>query len=153
MAVKITPAFVVARAALDKSTLDGGVLALFSGPLPASANDAITESNTKLATYTKDGDGSTGLTFDTPTTGTLLKSASETWKCGGSGVTTGQPTFYRWLMDGDDGASDGGTATIRLQGTVGTDPNAYDLVLSSPNLTNGTDSTIDSFSVYEPSST
>lgn len=151
MSIKITSPLAVDYATAAKTALDGGFLILFSGtPVPATAADAIPGGGAALAKITKNGDGATGLTFETPTTGTMAKTAAEVWKCLGANVASGTPTFFRWVLGADDGTGAAGGSDVRFQGTIGTDPNTYDLVLSAPTLTSGTDVPIDSFSLFFP---
>jgi hypothetical protein len=114
----------VALAAL-KDELDGGRMYFFSGPVPASADDALDMDNdhTQLVMMTESGDGSTGLTFDSPVGTAMTKTPSEVWSgpISFDGAEDSEDvltaTFYRFCADGDNGrdAADG----PRLQGTIG----------------------------------
>lgn len=127
-----------------KDALDDGFLMLFSGPVPASADDAIDGSSVMLVQITKDGDGSTGLTFEaTATDGILTKTAAETWE--GAIAASGTVTFYRFVDSTDDGTSASTTAK-RVQGTVGTSV-ASDGVLTSVDLVSGNTQTVSLFQV------
>lgn len=116
-----------------RAALNGGYLYLYSGPVPASADDAIDGSGAKIFKLTKDNDGSTGLTFqNTAVNGVLRKTTAEVWK--GAALATATVTFFRFCTDTDDGtgASDGSHA--RVQGTVGTDA-TYGMILTSTSFT------------------
>lgn len=109
-----------------KDQLDGGFLYIFAGSVPADADDALDMLNehTQLVMLTVGNDGITGLTFDAPVGGVLAKAAGEDWVGtvtfdGADGtMPTLTPTFYRFCANGDNGRS-AGSATPRLQGTVG----------------------------------
>jgi hypothetical protein len=131
--LKLSTTLATALAAVLKSELDGGTLKIFSGPVPATAGAAVDGASVLLAEITVDGDGSTGLTFTTPTTGTLNKSASEDWICLGTNVTSGTATFYRFTEAGDAGTALS-TTHSRIQGIVGTDPFTCDLDSFSYNV-------------------
>jgi hypothetical protein len=128
------------------AALNNGLLHIFSGPVPASADDAIDGTSVLLATITVGGDGSTPLTFEaTATNGVLTKKASETWS--GDIVATGTASFMRFAPSGDDctGAANASTG-YRLQDTVGVDATAG-LILTSVDLVSGNTQTIDLFQV------
>lgn len=108
-----------------KSALDGGRMYWFSGPVPASADDALDMDNdhTQLVEMTESGDGLTGLTFESPSGNAMTKAAAENWmgtiQFDGAedSETELAATFYRFCGPGDDGR---GPATgPRLQGTIG----------------------------------
>lgn len=147
--VSLSTAAATAMAAAVKAGLDGGLLKIFSGPVPANAEAAIDGASVVLAVITEDGDGSTGLTFDVPTTGTLSKAAAETWTCLGADVVSGTATFWRFCEDGDAGTALSTTA-LRIQGLVGTNPFEAELLLGSTTLTNGVDLPIDAFAYNVP---
>lgn len=108
-----------------KNEVDGGRLYLFSGPVPASADDPLDMDNvhTQIAEFTAGNDGVTGLTFAAPVGAGMLKSPAEVWEATvafdgvNAGATTLTPTFYRFGAPGDD-CRDAATGA-RLQGTAG----------------------------------
>lgn len=114
----------VALAAI-KAALDGGRMYWFSGPVPTDENEALDmdASHTQLVEMTESGDGSTGLTFDSPLGNAMTKAAAETWSGlvsfdgAEDSATTLTATFYRFCAPGDNGR--GVAATPRLQGTIG----------------------------------
>lgn len=128
-----------------KSALDSGLLDIYSGPVPESADAAIDESCVKLATISVGGDG-TKLTFSgTSSNGVLTKTAAETWQ--GSVLATGTASFFRYYVPSDDGSSaDASAAHPRVQGTVGTDISS-DMVLPSTSLTSGNTQQISVFQI------
>lgn len=120
-----------------RTELNDGFLYLFSGPVPATADEALDMVNdhTQLVRMTESGDGSTGLSFETPVQNVMVKAAAEDW----SGLvafdgaednkSTLTPTFYRFCSAGDDGRA--AATAPRLQGTVGGPTSNADFVLTS----------------------
>lgn len=126
-----------------KAGLDGGVIYIYSGTPPATADDALV-GNTLLCTISNNGAG-TGITLDTtPVGGTLPKNPAEVWK--GTVGATGAATFYRFAALLDDGLLS--TVEKRLQGTVGT-VNA-DLIFSNVNFVSGNTKQVDAYNVALP---
>lgn len=98
-----------------KAGLDGGVIRIYAGAVPADA-DASIGAATLLVTISDDDTG-TGLTLDaTPSAGVLSKAPAQTWS--GTPGATGTATFWRFTTIADDGSSS--TSVKRAQGTVGT---------------------------------
>lgn len=94
-----------------KAALDGGELRLFSGAVPASADDAV-GSAVLLGVYKASG---AGINFEAAAdNGALSKAASETWA--GMAVATGTASFLRHVLPADDNNSS--TTAIRIQATV-----------------------------------
>jgi len=127
-----------------KSILDGGVINIYSGPVPATADAALDPSNTRLCTVTV-GSGATGLSFDDAAAdGVLAKPALTVL----SGVDAASSTasFYRHVAAGDDGTAS--TAQARLQGGIATF--GAELNLTSTALVSGATQTIDFYSVAVP---
>lgn len=118
-----------------KAAMDGGVIRIFGGPVPASPDDAAA-SAVLLGVVTKDGDGVTGLTFAAPADGTMEKTSDESWSA--NNTSAGTASFYRFCTQADDGTgADDGVSTYRIQGTIGTNP-SYDMnVPSAEMLANG----------------
>lgn len=128
-----------------KTSLDGGMLYIFAGTVPADAAAALnmTTTHTQVAVLTESDDGTTGLTFDAAVGGLLVKAAAETWEGTvafdgkDDGETTLTPTFFRFCASGDDGR--GVAAGPRLQGTVGGPSSGADYRLGATTVTaNGT---------------
>lgn len=129
MSQKVTTPVANALLNLLKNVLDGGFCHIYSGPVPADADDDITGSNTLLATLSVDGDGTTGLTFATPSSAILSKNPAEDWL--GEIAASGTPTFFRFV--GEDGA---------IQGTVGGPTSSADMRLGTDTLTAGGSNTV-----------
>jgi hypothetical protein len=144
--VKLSTTTVTALAAALKSALDGGFLYIFDGPVPATAAAATTGA-TLIATITKDGDGVTGLTFDTPTTGLLSKTAAEAWEGTSSGGTA---VFFRFCESGDTDPEAADSLVHRIQGLCGTSPYSAQLIMPTTTLGNGTAVPITAFSFNVP---
>ena len=97
--------------------LDLGKIMIYSGAVPATADDAV--SGTLLVTITNNSTA-TGLTFeDNAVTGGISKAAGETW----SGVIalSGTATYYRHIGAAEAAGTVGASSTVlpRLQGAVG----------------------------------
>lgn len=126
-----------------KSLIDTGKIYIYSGPVPATADDAIDGSCVLLVTVSN---GGTGVTFDgTPANGVLKKTTSETWS--ETIGTSGTASFYRLCVGSDDGSAASTTGNYRVQGTIGTDA-SFDLVVPSTTLTSGNTQSIDTYQLY-----
>ncbi|MGA0610105.1 hypothetical protein [Caldimonas sp. KR1-144] len=114
-----------------KSLLDNGVLRIYGGSVPSTADEAIGGA-TLLCEITEDGLGG-GLDFAAAAVGGVLaKLAGQVWA--GTPVATGTATFFRFVQTGDTGAVS--TTAPRLQGTCGTA--GADLNMTSTALVSGT---------------
>lgn len=126
-----------------KSALDGGVLRIYSGAIPANA-DADSSGATILCTISLDATG-TGLTWgSTVTAGILSKNTTEIWR--GLVDNTGTATYFRFMAIADTGALS--TTDKRVQGTVGLV--GADLNFSNVNLVAGNYRVIGSLNVTLP---
>lgn len=96
--------------------LNGKVIKLYSGTVPASADEALSANAVLLATISV-SDGGTGLTFATPAGGQVTKNTSEVWS--GTVVANGVASFFRMEDPADSGAAS--NTAIRIQGTIGLD--------------------------------
>jgi hypothetical protein len=97
-----------------KTLLDGKVIKIFGGPVPASA-DADIGAATLLVTITEGGDGSTGLTLEAAAVdGVIAKNSGEVWQ--GEVATGGTATFFRICTLADTNGTS--TTAVRAQGTV-----------------------------------
>lgn len=122
-----------------KSILDGGLVRIYSGSVPASADAAIGGA-TLLCEISVGGDG-TPVTFEaTAPLGVLKKSVSETWT--GTNLADGSPSFFRYVLDGDDGSAS--ASAPRFQGSAGV--LGSDMYISSLPLVTGQPL---AFSVFE----
>lgn len=126
-----------------KSGLDGGLLKIYAGAMPATA-DADSSGLTVLCTISLDATG-TGITFgSTVTAGILTKNTSEIWR--GQISASGTATFFRFMAIGDTGTLS--TTAKRVQGTVnvvGADINFSSVNFIAPNY-----KVIDSLNVTLP---
>lgn len=122
-----------------KSILDGGLVRVYSGPVPYSADSAVSSSNVTLCDITNNGEG---LTFEaTAGNATLTKSLSEIWQ--GNNLENGEATFFRFIMPSDSGSAS--TGEVRMQGTVGGP--AQDLTISNANLVKGAPQRLEYFAI------
>ena len=99
-----------------KAAIDGKVIRIYSGTVPATADAAIDPaSHTLLCTLSNGGDG-TGVTMaGDPVNGIIGKNGGETWK--GEIVESGVAAFFRFVAADDDGAQS--NQAVRVQGSVG----------------------------------
>ena len=127
-----------------KAGLDSGVIRIYSGAEPASADDAV--SGTLLCTISLN-DGGTGITLDsTPSGGVIQKTPSETWS--GTPVDTGTAGYWRFSGTADAGGSS--TTEKRAQGTIGTA--LADMIVASTTFTSGVLRQIDNAAFGLPAS-
>lgn len=125
-----------------KASLADGIIRIYSGAQPTTADTAIT--GTLLLEVTVDGGAfahgspTNGLEWDTPTAGTISKPAADTWK--GSGITDGVAGWARFCANPlDDGTAS--TTLARLDMSVGR--GTGDLQLSSVNIATSAPTTVD----------
>ena len=129
-----------------KEAMADGVLRLYSGAQPASADTAV--AGTLLVEITVDGGAfvhgspTNGLEFDAPVAGLLSKAAAENWL--GSGLADGVAGWFRFCANPVDS---GGASTVlaRIDGAVGR--SSSDLNLSNTNIVTGVPSTVDVFNI------
>lgn len=145
MAVIITPALLALMNAALKTTLDGGFIYVFSGTVPVDANVALDmgSQHTQVLRLSNNG-GATGLTLQTPTGDTIIKTPAEIWSGliafdgAQAGLTTLTPSFYRFCPTGDTGRTSAPSG-LRIQGTVGGPASSADMIFGSDTFTrNGT---------------
>ena len=127
-----------------KEALADGVIYIYSGPQPASADDAV--QGTLLGVVAKDagafafGDPTYGLEFDAPVSGVLDKAAAENWKF--NGAADGTAGWFRFMGNATDNL--GSSTTLpRIDGNIGTF--GADLNLSNVSIVTGAPNTIDVF--------
>lgn len=143
MAVKVSTG--LRNALLDsaslKDILDGGFLDIYSGTIPATADDALTGA-TLLCRVSN---GGSGLTFDTNAVGGVLsKNPSEVWQ--GLNTASGVASFFRFVSASDTGAAS--DTEGRIQGTVAV--LGADLNISNTSLTVSAPQAIQFFYVALP---
>lgn len=101
--------------------MDGCVLKVYGGTVPANASpslpaaEAALGSATLLCTFTDNG-GAGYLSWESAAEDNVIsKSASQVWK--GTVAATGTATFFRIVLPDDDGTAS--TTALRMQGAVG----------------------------------
>ncbi|MBO7670859.1 MAG: hypothetical protein J6S60_09755 [Oscillospiraceae bacterium] len=127
-----------------------GVLAIYSGTQPASADDS--ETGELLCLITKDGGGFTagspdnGLNFTrTEQAGTVSKAEGEEWM--GTAVANGTAGWFRFY---DNNYTTGASETAkRFDGSIGTSTDA-EMQITNPALTKGGKIVIEAFPVTLP---
>jgi len=133
-------------AALNGDGLAGalhlGLINVYSGAQPANADAAAT--GTLLGVVSVNASG-TGLTFDTPTAGTLSKLPSEVWQM--TGTVAGTAGWFRFFAAGGNPAISS-TVEVRLDGSIAT--TGGDLNMSNVHVTVGSPHTIDVFQFVLP---
>ena len=126
-----------------KSALDGGLLNMYGGAVPATA-DADLGGATLLSVMSSDGAGA-GINMDTTAAGGILpKAPAEAWH--GTNVATDTATFYRHVAAADDGTLS--TSQPRIQGTIGLA--GADLNMTSIDLVSGAPQTLDFYTIALP---
>ncbi|WP_234382776.1 hypothetical protein [Variovorax sp. PMC12] len=125
-----------------KAAMAGGEIRIYSGPVPATA-DAALSGNTLLVTIKN---GGSGINYDTTAAGGVLaKAPGETWS--GTNAATGTATFFRHVLSADDGTLS--TSQKRIQGTLGT--GGTDGILTSVALVSGAPQAVDFYTTALPS--
>ena len=122
-----------------RSLLNGGLIRIYAGQVPASADLAL--GGAVLLNEISVGGNGGALTFEaTAPLGILKKSVAENWT--GNNLSGGMPTFFRFVKPGDSG--DASVSAVRLQGTAG--QLGSDMFISSLPLVEGAPQ---AFSVFE----
>ena len=130
-----------------KEIFDTGVIDIYSGSQPATADAAVT--GTLLGTVTLAsgafvaGSPTNGLTFGTPVSGVVSKSG--VWSF--NGVANGTAGWFRFRANAAD-AGAVSTTHSRVDGSVAT--SGADLNLSNITIATGAPNTIDSFTWPQP---
>lgn len=139
--IKLSTGLRVALAVGDdlKATLDGGLVRIYSGAVPANA-DAALGGAVLLNEISVGGDGTPVTWEGAAPLGVLKKSVAENWT--GNNVAGGDPTFFRYVKAGD--AGDASATAIRFQGTAGV--LGSDMYIAELPLVNGQPQ---SFSLFE----
>jgi hypothetical protein len=131
------------------ATFDNGVIYIYSGPQPLTADSAV--SGTLLGKVTVDGGAfafgtaTNGLGFDAPASGVVSKAAAENWKF--TGIAAGTAGWFRLMGNASDnlGAS---TTLPRMDGSIGV--SGADLNLSNISIAVDAPNTIDVFQFTIP---
>lgn len=131
------------------AAFEKGVIHIYSGPQPVSADAPVT--GTLLGVVTGGagafafGSPTNGLEFGAADAGAVQKSADQEWKF--KGIANGTAGWFRLMGNASDAL--GNSAVLpRLDGSVGT--SGADLNLSNIAVTTGTPATIDVFSFGIP---
>ena len=99
-----------------KAGVDGKVIKIYAGPVPASADAAIDPAlHTLLCELSNGGDGTGVSMAGDPVNGIIGKAGAEIWK--GTIAESGVASFFRFVATDDDGAES--DQALRLQGSVG----------------------------------
>lgn len=126
-----------------RSALNLGTIKIYSGTVPATADDAV--GGATLLTTITNNSTATGLTMEADAVGGVLsKTITEVWS--GVNVAGGSATFYRHVAPGDTGAYS--ETQARVQGSVGV--SGADMNLTNTALSNGATQTIDFYTLNLP---
>lgn len=141
MAEKFSQGDAQSRATAIRTAYAGGVIAIYGGTQPATAND--TEGTAPLlalitlnsATHTA-GSATNGLTFDAPVAGVLSKAAAETWSGNGT-AAAGTGATATWFRHYDKNHTTGASTTaIRFDGAIST-ASTSELQMSNTTIVEG----------------
>jgi hypothetical protein len=125
------------------SALNGGVVRIYSGAVPANAGAAL---GAAVLLSEINSAALNGLHLDpVPVNGFVYKDSSEVWS-DLANAAGGLATFYRHVLVADDGTES--TSALRVQGSVGL-LNA-DMILKYTTLVIGEPQPITSYMVYMP---
>ncbi|MBW8776851.1 MAG: hypothetical protein JF596_18120, partial [Stenotrophomonas sp.] len=131
-----------------------GFLYFFAGAQPLSADTALdlVTVHTHLIRISNNNT-STGLTFEVPTIGVLVKAIAEVWKgvYAFEGFQDGEtelpPTFYRFCAGSDNGRGAADPTTgYRVQGSMGGPASGADLRVGSNLVVNAGEQPVGDFS-------
>ena len=126
-----------------KSTMDGGLLHIYAGTPPTTADDSVSGA-TPILTLSVDGTGG-GLHFAmTAENGAIGKDTSELWK--GVIQATDAATWFRFAAAGDTGAAS--DLEPRIQGSIGVA--GTDMLMANTTLTETEEFTLNYFTVVLP---
>jgi hypothetical protein len=131
------------------TTFNDGVIYIYSGPPPLTADAAPT--GTLLGIVTVDGGAfvfgapGNGLGFDAPVNGVVSKAAAENWKF--TGIADGVAGWFRLMGNALDNLGIS-TTLPRLDGTIAV--SGADMNLSNINIVTGAPNTIDVFQFTVP---
>jgi hypothetical protein len=128
-----------------------GVILIYSGSQPASANDAV--SGTLLGRVTVNagawtaGSPTNGLEFATPAARQMTKALAEVWQF--TGLAEGTAGWFRFVGNAvDPGTADTTETYPRIDGRIAT--TGAEMNMSNLNVVTGAVSTIDSFTLRWP---
>jgi hypothetical protein len=133
-------------------SLEHGILYVFSGSQPATADAAATGTLLMKVTVSSGafsfGSATNGLDWTSPAAGVLAKSSSEVWS--GVGLADGTAGWFRFMGNATDdlGAS---TTLPRLDGRISS--SGAEMNIANLTITTGASTTVDQFSIALPSLT
>ena len=131
-------------------SLEHGVIYVYSGSQPATADAAATGTTLLILTVSSGaftpGNATNGLDFDAPSSGTMSKAAAETWS--GVGLANGTAGWFRHYGNPTDAGGISSTLP-RIDGRVAT--SGGELNLSSVNIVTGATVTVDTYTLSWPS--
>jgi hypothetical protein len=133
-----------------KTIMQNGVIRIYPGVQPASADDAegathLIEITVSSGAFTP-GTATNGLNFADPAAGACAKATGEVWS--GAAAATGTAGWFRFYAN--DRTTGADTSHARFDGSVST--SGAQLNMSSTAITAGATTTIDSFTVTMPAS-
>lgn len=126
-----------------KGSFNLGFISIRSGSQPTTADVGAT--GDQLGIVTVGGDGTTGLTFDAASAGTIAKAVAETWRF--VGLIDGTAGWFRLYAPGDT-ITNASSSAARLDGAIGT--SGADLNLSNLAILAAQVNTCDSFYITMP---
>lgn len=122
--------------------LASGVINIYSGTAPATADAAVTGS---LLVAIDNGGSAT--TFAEPSSNAIAIAGGETWSI--AATATGTASYFRYVIKAtDDGTLS--TSQVRIQGIVGT--SGADMIIGNTAIVSGATQTIDTFTLTAPES-
>jgi len=128
-------------------SFDRGVIEVYTGPQPASANNAVTGVLLGVITLASGafvpGSPDNGLTFDVPSNGAVTKSG--VWSF--VGVAAGTAGWFRLKANAPD-SGQSSTAAVRMDGSCATA--GADLNISNISVAVGAPNTVDTFVYTQP---
>lgn len=149
MAEKTSTIFANEQLAAMRTAFANGVLAIYSGSQPASADAA--ETGTLLCLITNNGqpftagNAANGLNFDEPSGGRMDIASGETWS--GTALESGVAGWFRFY---DNAYVTGASTTARrFDGAISTS-NTAELQMADPTMTAGDTQTVDSLPIIYP---
>ena len=141
----------VFRGGAFKDIFRNGIMRIYTGSQPTSADNAETGTNilkiTKSSGAFAGGAPANGLNFGTSSNGIVGKAAGEIWS--GVGLSGGTAGWFRFYDNGENTGTS--TSHIRFDGACAT--SGGELNMSSTSIVEGATTTVDSFNVTLMAST
>lgn len=149
MAERLSTAYANEQLTNFKTAYANGVLAIYSGSQPATADDA--ETGTLLCLITRDaqphtaGSPANGLNFGAPASGVVGKSGGEVWS--GIILASGIAGWFRFYAN--DHVTGASSTARRFDGTISPSSSA-ELQMANTSLVEGDTLVLNDFSVSYP---